>query len=178
MIETKQLKLIPCQLKHFEAILSDLQELELILGVIVPENWTDSPEVIPQMYKTLKADPSLLEWGAYLFIHKEDNILIGWGGFKGQADARGIVEIGYEIIPLYRQRGLATEAARGLIEYAFLHPHIKSIQAQTLAINNGSTKLLQNVGMKFVGTTDDPQEGGIWHWHLNKDNYLWSQSKI
>ncbi|NJK49205.1 GNAT family N-acetyltransferase [Candidatus Gracilibacteria bacterium] len=171
MIETKQLKLIPCQLKHFEAILSDRQELELILGAIVPDNWTDFFDVIPDMYRSLLSDPSLLEWGAYLFIHREDNILIGWGGFKGKADARGIVEIGYEIIPLYRNRGLATEAAWGLIEYAFSYSHIKSIQAQTLAINNASTKLLQNIGMQFVGTTDDPNEGGIWHWYLSKENY-------
>jgi RimJ/RimL family protein N-acetyltransferase len=171
MIETTQLKLLPCQLKHYEAILSDRQELELILGAIVPDNWTDSFEVIPDLYKALKTDLSLIEWGAYLFIHKEDNILIGWGGFKGKADTRGMVEIGYEIIPLYRNRGLATEAARGLIDYAFSHPHIKSIQAQTLAINNGSTKLLQNVGMQFVGTIDDPQEGGIWHWCLSRKNY-------
>jgi hypothetical protein len=58
MIETKQLKLIPCQLKHFEAILSsDRQELELILGAIVPEHWTDFSEAIPDAYKTLKNDP-------------------------------------------------------------------------------------------------------------------------
>jgi [ribosomal protein S5]-alanine N-acetyltransferase len=178
MIETKQLKLIPCELKHFEAILRDSQELEAILGAIVPEHWTDSLDVIPQMYRALKKDPSLLKWGAYLFIHKEDNILIGWGGFKGKADARGMVEIGYEIIPSYRQRGLATEAARGMIDYAFSYPHIKLIHAQTLAINNASTKLLQNIGMQFVGTTDDPQEGGIWHWYLSKENYFLSQSKI
>jgi [ribosomal protein S5]-alanine N-acetyltransferase len=159
MIKTKQLKLIPCELKHFEAILRDSQELEAILGAIVPEHWTNSLDVIPPMYRALKKDCSLLEWGAYLFIHKEDNILIGWGGFKGKADARGMVEIGYEIIPSYRKRGLATEAARGMIDYAFSYPHI-------------------NIGMQFVGTTDDPQEGGIWHWYLSKENYLLSQSKI
>ena len=38
MIETAKLKLIPCELNHFEAILQDQGQLEHLLGVTVLDN--------------------------------------------------------------------------------------------------------------------------------------------
>ena len=45
MIETARLKLIPCELKHFEAILQDQGQLERLLGVTVLDNWFNFPGV-------------------------------------------------------------------------------------------------------------------------------------
>ncbi len=171
MIENQRLKLIPCELSHFEAILGNQKELESILDITVPAKWTEFPEAIPYAYEYLKANPSTFGWGTYLFIHKQDKMLIGWGGFKGKANELGIVEIGYEIIPDYRNRGLATEAAQGLINYAFSHPYINSVEAHTLAEANASTKVLEKGGMTFVGTMSDSEDGEVWHWRLSREEY-------
>ena len=45
VIETANLELIPCELKHFEAILTDRRQLEQMLGVIVLDDWFDFPGV-------------------------------------------------------------------------------------------------------------------------------------
>ena len=87
------------------------------------------------------------------------------------ADESGVVEIGYAIIPAYRCRGLATEAAQGLIAYAFSHTHIKRVDAHTLAEPNASTRVLEKVGMENVGTAYDPDVGEVWHWSLSKEDY-------
>lgn len=176
MIETKNLKLIPCELKHFEAILTNQKQLGQMLGVAVFDNWFDFPgvagiEAIRFSYEYLQANPDALGWWAYLFIHEKDNMLVGYGGFKGKANEAGIIEIGYAIVPAYRCRGLATEAAQGLAEYAFSHPHIKTVDAHTLAEQNPSTRVLEKVGMKRVGTVTDPDDGEIWHWSLTKEDY-------
>ena len=176
MIETANLKLIPCKLQHLEAILADQKQLEQMLGVTVFDNWFDFPDVasieaIRFSYEYLKANPAAFGWWTYLFIHAEDNVLVGLGGYKGKTDEAGMVEIGYAIVPAYRCRGLATEAAQGFIDYAFSHAHIRRVDAHTLAEHNASTRVLEKVGMKNVGTAHDSDVGEVWHWSLSREHY-------
>lgn len=171
MIKTGNLQMIPCKLEYFEAILNDGKRLEQMLDITTAEDWNSFPEAIPFGYEYLKSNPQALGWWMYLFIHAKDKKLIGMGGYKGAANKAGKIEIGYAIAPAYRNRGLATEAARGLIEYAFSHPHIKTVDAHTLAETNPSTKVLEKVGMEKLETLIDLKDGEIWHWRLNRENY-------
>lgn len=175
MIETANLKLIPCELGHYEAILTDQKQLERILGVTVFDNWFEFPgvagiEAIQSSYKYLKANPDVPPWWMYLFIHAADKALIGTGGYKGRADKAGMVEIGYAIIPAYRRKGLATEAAQALIDHAFSHTHIQMVDAHTLPERNASVRVLEKTGMKYVGTAHDPDVGEVWHWRLKRED--------
>ncbi len=86
MIETESLKLISCEIAHFEAIVNDPKRLEQLLGVAVADEWASFPEAMPYGYEYLKANPDALGWWTYLFVHAEDKMLIGSGGFKGKAD--------------------------------------------------------------------------------------------
>ena len=174
MIETLRLRLIPGELRHFEAILAGGGRLERMLGVTVPDNWFDFPgvsgiEAIRFMHEHLKANPDSLGWGTYLFVHVGDEVLIGMGGFKGRADEAGTVEIGYAIVPAYRGRGLAREAAQGLVDHAFTHEHVKWVEAHTLAEPNASTRVLERVGMRVVDEATDPDVGAVWHWSLGRE---------
>jgi [ribosomal protein S5]-alanine N-acetyltransferase len=171
MIQTARLELMPCELAHFEALLRNRQELASLLKVTIPDSWPVFPQSMAGAYKWMKSDPSLHDWGTYLFIHAAERALIGEGGYKGQADASGMVEIGYAIIPEYRRRGLASEAAAGLTRYAFSHPHVKIVDAHTLPERNPSTRVLKKLGMQFVGIDHDPDEGEVWHWRLTREDY-------
>lgn len=93
------------------------------------------------------------------------------GGFKGKPNQEGVVEIGYEIIPNYRNQGLATEVAQGLIDYAFSYPQVQLVIAHTLAEKNASTKVLEKVGMFYQETINDPEDGMIWRWSLERTKY-------
>ena len=174
MIETSRLQLIPCELSHFEAIIHDEARLAALLQVELAEEWLGFPaarEAMQPAAEYLKSDPSVLGWWTYLFIHKTDRTLIGLGGFKGKVNAEGMVEIGYEIAPSYRRRGLALEASRGMIEYAFSYPEVSRVDAHTLPERNASTGVLEKVGMKHLGTVHDPDDGEIWHWSVSRDEY-------
>jgi len=166
MIRTENLKLVPCELRHFEAILSDVAKLEHLLGVTTAEQWLDFPESIQAGRDQLQSHPEILGWWTYLFLHPADKALIGVGGFAGPPSETGMVEIGYNIAPAYRNRGLATEAAQGLIDHAFSQPQIKMVEAHTLSEINGSTRVLEKVGMKKIGTSHDDDVGEVWHWRL------------
>lgn len=177
MIETPRLRLIPCEPRHFEAILAaDRGRLGRMLGVAVPDDGLDfpgtaSPETMRSLHEQLKADPDMLGWWMYLFVHAEDEVLVGQGGYKGRPDEAGRVEIGYAIVPAYRRRGLATEVARGLIDNAFAHAHVKRVEARTLAERNASTRVLERVGMGIAGTANDPELGEVWRWSLQRADF-------
>ncbi|MDQ3783354.1 MAG: GNAT family N-acetyltransferase [Actinomycetota bacterium] len=51
------------------------------------------------------------------FLLKDHFSLVGSGGYKG-GPRGGIVEVGYEIAPGHQNQGFATEASRGMIDYA------------------------------------------------------------
>jgi len=170
MLKSDRLLLLSCNLEHLEWLETNPSKLEQYLGISIPNHWTEFPEVIPYSYNALKLDPSLAGWWIYLFIHAADKILIGFGGFKGKPDDSGMVEIGYEIIPAYRNQGLATETALKLIDHAFAYPFVKVVQAHTLAVPNASTRVLEKVGMKQVEAFHDPEDGDLWRWQLNRND--------
>jgi [ribosomal protein S5]-alanine N-acetyltransferase len=177
MIRTANLELMPCESKHFEAILEDQKQLEQMLGVTVFDDWFNFPgvagiEAMRFLSEYLKANPDELGWWTYLFIHVKDKVLVGMGGYKGKADESGMVEIGYAIVPAYRRRGLATEATQGFIDHALSHPHVIRVDAHTLAEPNASTRVLEKAGMKHVGAVSDPDHGEIWHWSLSEEGYI------
>lgn len=175
-IETPRLRLVPCETRHFEAILNDRGRLERMLGVAVPEGAFHFPGVMTVgavrfLYERLKADPGLLGWWTYLFVHAGDGVLIGPGGYKGGPDDEGTVEIGYAVVPEYRGHGLAAEAARGLIGHAFARDHVRRVIAHTLAERNASVRVLERAGMRFAGAAPDPDLGRIWRWSLERTDH-------
>jgi ribosomal-protein-alanine N-acetyltransferase len=174
MIETERLRLIPCELRHFEAILGDQQELAAMLEVKLDEDWLGfeaAREAMPHAYEYLKTHPSAHGWWMYLLVHTVDRTLIGLVGYKGPPDERGVVEIGYSLASRYRLRGLATESARALVDRAFSHRQVKSVDAHTLPERNGSVRVLEKLGMKYAGTVNDPDDGEVWHWTLQREDY-------
>ena len=168
MIKTERLNLIACEIKHFDAFERNEHELAEMLDVELADGWLVFPEVISYSREFLKNNPDAANWWMYFFIHAVDRKLVGNGGFKGKPDDAGTVEIGYAVAPAYRGKGLATEAARGLIDFAFSHPQIQTVQAHTLAEENESVRVLRKVGMQFVKELNDPEDGDIWQLQLKR----------
>lgn len=166
MIQTARLNLIPCDLQLWEAILAGDATLSRVIGANVPKKWSENRDAFPHFVKQIKDDPSLERWGAHLIVFRPDNLLIGTGGFKGGPTPEGTVEIGYEIRPSHRQRGLATEAAQGLVDYAFSHAEVAAVLAHTLPHDNPSTRVLTKLGFLRDGEGQDPDEGLVWRWKL------------
>ncbi|MCW3462436.1 GNAT family N-acetyltransferase [Chitinophaga nivalis] len=171
MIQTPRLQLLPCTLEHFESLLHGNDTLADLLGINIQEGWTEYPEMVLVAYDKLRNDPSMLGWFFYLVIHREDKQLIGAGGFKGKPNAAGLVEMGYEIAPGYREKGLGTEMAKGLIRFAFGHSYVQRVIAHTEEEYNASVKILQKAGMRFVGTFKNKENEDLWEWEITRDQY-------
>lgn len=171
MIETSRLQLLPCTLHHFEALFQGEEVLADLLDITVPDDWTEYPEMVLLAYDKLRNDPSMLGWFFYLVIHKEDKQLIGTGGFKGKPGESGVVEIGYEIAPAYREQGYATEMVKALIDFSFSHTYIDKVRAHTLEEYNAAVKVLQKAGMHFAGAFTSEDEDELWRWEISRSDY-------
>lgn len=169
MIQTARLQLIPSERQHSEAFQRGKPDLAALLGVALPDGWPTFPEAFIPPPPDAPAPPA--EWLGYFFIDPQEKTLVGNGGFTGQPDASGTVEIGYEIATAYQNRGFATEAARGLLDYAFAQPQVNAVIAHTLAAPNASNNVLQKIGMTFDAELPEPELGTIWRWRITRPTY-------
>lgn len=163
--------MLPCTLMHFEELLRGNEALAQTLGIDVPENWTEYPEMVLVAYDKLRNDPSLMGWFFYLAIHRADNRLIGTASFKGRPTVDGVVEIGYEVSIDYREQGYATEIGQALIRYAFNDPHVTKVVAHTLEEYNAAVKVLQKCGLRFAGTVNGTDAGELWRWEITREQF-------
>ncbi|OWY22936.1 N-acetyltransferase [Sphingobacteriales bacterium UPWRP_1] len=171
-IETERLVLYPCTQQMAEAAIQGNKALAKLLQVNVPQVWTEfgAPAFTFTLEK-MRLFPDEFGWLTYLPVYKPDNMLVGSCGYTGKPDAGGMVEIGYEVAPHYRNRGIATEIASALIAHAFEFNEVLIVQAHTLAEKNASGKVLQNCGMILTDEIMHPQDGKLWLWKLHRNQY-------
>nr|BBH87406.1 N-acetyltransferase [Thermosporothrix sp. COM3] len=148
-LQTARLQFVPYSLELKKATLSDREQVERALGVRVPAHWPepDFREALPFFIGLMEQDASGAIWDG-IIIHTADQQVIGDMGFKGGPDEQGQIEIGYSILPEYRQRGYATEMAQALMDWAFRHLDITAIVAECLHDNYASIKVLEKLGMQ------------------------------
>ncbi|MGD9897909.1 MAG: GNAT family N-acetyltransferase [Calditrichaceae bacterium] len=168
-IETKNLNLIPCNSEILKNAIDGNEKLAKFLGVNIADNWTEfGVAALKYSLDRLAESPEDDGWWTYFPIHKQDNMLIGSGGYKGRPTETGTVELGYEIAPDYRNNGLATEMTEGLISNAFADKRVKVIVAHTLGEVNASIKVLTKCRFEKVEEINDPDDGLIWKWELKR----------
>src|SRR5437764_15495236 len=104
------------RLAHVEAVIAGDETFAAEFGLRVVPGYLAFPEALEYTRKRLAewVDP---DWWSHLIVDPEAGELIGLGGYKGPP-VDGEVEIGYGIAPERQGRGLATAAARWLIDTA------------------------------------------------------------
>jgi len=171
MIDTDRLILIPCTREHLEAFARSHDDLGGMIDALVPPSFPVMPEGFAYWLEIACRTPLPVGWANWLFILCAERVVIGDGGFKGVPDERGEVEIGYAIIPEFRQKGFAREAARALTAWAFSHPEVTAVNAETLITGDASMRVLHSIGMRRTGSYHDPEEGEIVKWQVTREAY-------
>jgi len=69
-----------------------------------------------------------------------------------QPDDPTVADLGYRLLRRYWRQGLASEASRVLLRYAFDSVGLSRVIAQTMAVNAGSRGVMEAVGMRHVRT--------------------------
>jgi ribosomal-protein-alanine N-acetyltransferase len=167
-MNTQNLELVPHTPQHLRALIEGPELYEKSFGVRPAEGLKDffvSAEVSPVYLAELQAATIPDPWThGFALVHAASRTVIGMCGFKGPPGADGVVEIAYGIVPAYRGKGFATEAAQALMSYAFASGRVRVVRAHTLPELNASTTVLAKCGFKRVGEVVDPEDGLVWRW--------------
>lgn len=161
------LLVVPCSIHHLEMLLAGKERFFTEFEISVAEDHELIPELLQFSLKNLRLGTILPHWLTHMLILKEPQIMVGIAGYKGNPNPQGVVEIGYSIAKSYQGKGLATQAARTLIERAFATKEVTVVRAHTLPQENPSTSVLKKVGMTFIGEFEDEQDGKVWRWEIH-----------
>ena len=166
-----RLRLVNGTLALLSAALEGRNALEGLLGVSVAEDWEGFPDALPILRASYERKPEGHMWGSLFFIELEVPTLVGFGGFKGPPSLDGVVEIGYAIAPAFRGQGLATDAVAQMVQRGFADAAVHAIDAHTLGHNNPSTRVLQKTGFRKIAEIEDPDDGSVWQWRLERPTH-------
>lgn len=168
VIQTARLTIRPFTREMMLAALDDPAVAGALLGLRVAAGWPNEAErgVLALVADRIGRDPALADWQMQLFIHTDDRIIIGTGGFKGRPDQAGMVDLGYGIAPAYQGRGYATEAGAALVAWAFAQPGVRRVFADCLATNPASARVLAKLGLRQL-----PARGKYLNWELTAQGY-------
>lgn len=142
------------------------------------------PEVMAYIRgRAASRDETLAEWRQRL-THQSDAVrgLGYWAGFEGDEfvgwwsassfDGRPEMSgIGYRLRTASWGCGLATEGARAMISQAFGAPDIDRVFATTMAVNSGSRRVLDKLGMAHTSTWVKEWEEPIPGWEQGEVGY-------
>lgn len=96
--------------------------------------------------------------GRWAIIDKKTNDFIGWTGLKFVTELtnnhKNYYDLGYRLRKKYWGKGIATETAFASLRYAFDKLNANEVYAIADCENEGSNKILNKIGFKFIETFD------------------------
>jgi ribosomal-protein-alanine N-acetyltransferase len=158
-----EIRLLPATVEHLVALQSNPAAAGPLIGSPVPDGWPEFPESVGFTLDRLREHPDEGDWWMHFFL--AGDVMVGSGGYVGPPQD-GVVEIGYELAPSFRGKGLGTAAARALIAKARATATVTTVIANTLAQDNPSTRVLRRLGFAKTRELVDPDDGPIWRWEL------------
>jgi len=84
-------------------------------------------------------------------VRTSDNLLIGSCGVRTTSSADREAEFGCELDPCVWGHGLASEAGRAMLRYAFGALGMHRVWAHTIAENRSAVRLAEQLGMRLEG---------------------------
>jgi len=167
-----QVRLVPATVALLSALDEDRTSFGRLIGSPVPDGWPQFPEAIGATLEHLRDEPEDDgAWSMQLFVDDRTGRLVGSGGYVGPPVER-TVEIGYEVAPEFRGRGLGAAAARALVDGAVRTGEVDHVIAHTLPGPNPSTGVLVALGFEHTEDQEDPDVGTVWEWRWSRDDVV------
>ena len=147
ILETSRLTLRYITSRDAEALMPILGDREVMrFSIIGVHNYQQIKQFIEQRLL------SYLEYGfgLYALVHKQDQKLIGYCGFFIQSiEQQKEVEVGYRLAQKYWGQGLATEAARAILDYGQQRFNFRRFICLIERKNRRSIRVATKLGMKL-----------------------------
>lgn len=109
---------------------------------------------------------------ASVFGIEVDGVLAGTAGLSFDRAMRR-AELGYTVMPAFRGRGLATQAAQILLDHAFEAHTLNRVYAEHFTTNPASGRVLEKAGMRREGVLPC----SVWRFGTTRDIVLWGLTR-
>lgn len=120
----------------------------------------------------LLADHGPLPLGYWAAEDRATDAFVGWFELRPMVtETVAAVELGYRLHRSSWGRGLATEGARALVDAAFTGTDVDEVVATTLAVNTGSRRVMEKVGLTWRRTYMDDRTAPITGAELGEVEY-------
>ncbi|PQB07474.1 GNAT family N-acetyltransferase [Polaribacter filamentus] len=155
VLETERLTLRALNLDDAKAIfgLRTNKEVNEFIDRKTPNNLSETRAFIDRI-SSLTINNKGIFW---VIESKSNHQLIGTIGLRNFEDEEEYAEIGYELDPIYQQKGFMSEAFEAILEFGFQEMELKTIEAFTHKNNSDSISLLKK--QDFVFQPDIKDEG-------------------
>ena len=157
-LTTERLELIAATPEMVRAEIADRPRFARLLRARVPEKWPpplNDEESMRFALRYLESHPGVAGWMQWYFILRADGadgrVAIGNGGFRGKPGPDGTVEVGYSVLEKYQKTGYGTEAVGALLSWAFAHPEVTRVTAETYPDLTPSIRVLKKSGYVKIG---------------------------
>jgi ribosomal-protein-alanine N-acetyltransferase len=136
------------------------------LGARIPERWPDEHDerFLLLRLKDMRVRPQDEQWLVRAVVEREAGEMVGHAGFHGPPGRNGIgragaLEIGYTVLPAFRRRGYAVEAASALIAWARSEHGVHDFIASIAPGNEPSLGVVRKLGFVRTGKQWDEEHG-------------------
>lgn len=133
---------------------------------IVPSEWHDETRFITLRRDQYRNEPNFRSWGVWAIVDRGTREMLGHIGFHSPPDpeylrpyTEGAVEFGFTVYPRHRGQGIATEAARTLIDWAHREMNQRRFIVSISPMNAPSLAVARKLGFVQIGSWDDPEDG-------------------
>jgi ribosomal-protein-alanine N-acetyltransferase len=158
-IETDRLKIrrhVPEDFEPMRSFFSDEEATRLLDMTPVQKTEAAIHALLDDVIASYDAEEPIF---AMAIVEKEGDRFVGSCGMAPDDLDPRETQIFYVILPEYQGRGFASEAAAGLVEYAFTKLGVERLFASMAAENAASVKVAEKLGMKFEGSTEKEMNG-------------------
>lgn len=154
VLNTDRITLIPATIEFVELLMAhEYERAGKLLGVSVSHGWpqdADARDGLTHHLQAMKDDARECLWRIRLIVLRETGAVAGSINLKGQPDESGDVEIGWGVSPEYRRQGIATEAAREVMAWAFNQEGVRRVIATIPEANVASKGVAERLGMRLT----------------------------
>jgi [ribosomal protein S5]-alanine N-acetyltransferase len=164
-ISAARLDLVSMSPEAVEAFLEGRQdEAAALIGASVLDGWPAAEDegVLHRRLAQMREKPETQPWLVRALVLREAATMVGHAGYHGAPGEHGlasdVVELGYTVFPPYRGRGLATETAQALMEWAGAQG-VRGFVASVSPRNEASLAIVRKLGFVQTGEQWDEEDG-------------------
>ncbi|HJS50318.1 MAG TPA: GNAT family N-acetyltransferase [Pyrinomonadaceae bacterium] len=149
MIETDRLSFRPFTLDDLPLLIEQRSDPDMNRYLGGPRR--QNPEELAKRIRFYMSCYESHGFGMCPMFWKETGEMIGAAGIQPLEDT-GEIEVGYSVIKEFWRRGIATESARGWMEFGFNKFGLERIVAVAVVENTASRHVMDKLGMSYEKT--------------------------